>query len=121
MPFKYGDFLTVTIKNATNLEAADFNGKSDPYVLVQAKSITDQKLESYLKQTAKGWKQKTRVIKKELNPTWNEKKTFYSLSYLDKTGQGIKLLFKVYDWDMLSRDVGCFLILLIDYIVNLFN
>ncbi|KAG2373508.1 hypothetical protein C9374_012115 [Naegleria lovaniensis] len=104
MPFAFLDSLSITVKRAADLEAADFNGKSDPYVLVQAKSLSTDAIPSYLKDIAKGWKQKTSVKKKNLNPEWNETKTFYHLDYLDKKNEGIKLLFKVYDWDMLSRD-----------------
>ncbi|EFC36853.1 hypothetical protein NAEGRDRAFT_82085 [Naegleria gruberi] len=103
MPFKIFDTLEVTIKNGVDLEAADFNGFSDPYVIVQTKALVDEKLPSYLKEAAKGWKQKTSIKKKDLNPTWNETKTFHSVYCLDK-GEGIKVLFKVFDWDMLSRD-----------------
>ena len=74
-------------------------------VIVQTKALVDEKLPSYLKEAAKGWKQKTSIKKKDLNPTWNETKTFHSVYCLDK-GEGIKVLFKVFDWDMLSRDVS---------------
>jgi len=107
MPFASGDSLLVTIKRATNLQSADWNGLSDPYCSVQVKSVSGKHVDRFISKLYKtAWNQKTSVIKKDLNPVWNEKKTFYSLAHLEN-GDGILLSFKVYDWDMLSRDVSC--------------
>ncbi|KAJ3081556.1 hypothetical protein HK102_002275 [Quaeritorhiza haematococci] len=78
--------VTITIIEARNLKAADLNGKSDPYV-----KIKDVK-------GLKGDGAKTRVIKKTLNPQWNE--TFrFRFSY-----KLYKFAFKVYDWDMVGEN-----------------
>jgi Ca2+-dependent lipid-binding protein len=56
--------LHVKVKYAKELPAADFGGKSDPYLCLalglSSKSVTFKMM------------QKTRVIKKTVNPEWNE-------------------------------------------------
>lgn len=56
---QYGDILVVKLIQARNLMAVDWNGTSDPYALVAVD-----------KQSAK-----SSIIKKKLNPIWNE--TFF--------------------------------------------
>lgn len=52
----FGDILLINLVNARNLKAADLNGKSDPYVIFL---VGDQSA-------------KSSVIKKTLDPEWNE-------------------------------------------------
>jgi len=78
--------LKVTIVEARNLPAADANGKSDPYVqLLRTHGLDHAAV-------------KTKVVKKNLNPVWNE--TFeFSTSY-----KLHNLKFKVFDHDTFSAD-----------------
>ena len=54
--------LQVCIHRAAGLKAMDFNGKSDPYVKV----------------VCGGQSKKTRVIKANLSPEWNENSVHYA-------------------------------------------
>lgn len=56
---QYGDILVVKLSNAKNLIAVDWNGSSDPYALL---SVDKQSSRSS-------------IIKKKVNPVWNE--TFF--------------------------------------------
>ncbi|KAL9647313.1 hypothetical protein ABK040_011680 [Willaertia magna] len=82
------DVLSLRVIKATNLIAADINGKSDPYVIV----ATSEGGEKNFK--------KTEIIKKTLNPNWNEKFNFYFYEKNEK----FQLFFKVMDKDTVSKD-----------------
>lgn len=63
---QFGDILVVTLKYARNLVAKDWNGTSDPYCVL---AIQDQSV-------------KSQVVKRNLNPHWEEEYVFF----LDPTG-----------------------------------
>ena len=72
--------LRVLLKSGTGLKAADLNRKTDPYVIVCCGK--QQK--------------KSRVVKKTLDPVWNEEVAVTGvLQDLIRDG----LLLKVFDWD----------------------
>jgi len=75
--------LSVRIKSGKHLPAKDMNGKSDPYVVLK---LGKQK-------------EKTKVIKANLNPTWNE---HFSLKVTDHESE--KLVLQVYDYDLVGRN-----------------
>ncbi|KAK6205185.1 C2 domain-containing protein [Scheffersomyces amazonensis] len=74
--------LTINVKNAENLPAADRNGKSDPYVELYLNTDTN---DFY----------KTKKIKKTLDPVWNETASTQLINRYDST---LKIV--CYDWDM---------------------
>lgn len=75
--------VSVTIHEGIALPAADPNGKSDPYCVV----------------VLGAQKKETPVIKKTLNPVWNEK-----LSFNIDPSRKEKLTITVFDWDRVSED-----------------
>ena len=82
--------LVVTIMRASELPAKDPNiGSSDPYVKLQLLPEKRHKV-------------KTRVLRKTLNPVYDEIFTFYGIDY--NQVQGITLHFVVLSFDRFSRD-----------------
>ncbi|KAJ3452018.1 tricalbin-1-related [Anaeramoeba flamelloides] len=80
--------LEVYFNKARNLIPSDLNGKSDPYckVLVGGKKVG-----------------KSKKIKKNLDPIWNQRKTFKLKGSYDKLCLQ-QLSVVVMDWDMISAD-----------------
>ena len=75
----------IIIKRAENLKGMDWNGRSDPYVVLQC-----------LRQT-----EKTSVVKYTLNPVWNETVEFRGLRQ-ELLRSGLRL--QVMDWDKRTQD-----------------
>lgn len=85
LPFQ---FLKVCVKviSATDIEKMDTIGKTDPYVVLWIQSCSSLK-------------QKTRVIKNNMKPRWNEE---FTLEVLNQTSD--ILSFKMWDKDVLKDD-----------------
>ncbi|GAM28853.1 hypothetical protein SAMD00019534_120290, partial [Acytostelium subglobosum LB1] len=77
--------LNIRVISAKNLVAADINGKSDPYVNIKVPSSTKV--------------HKTKVIQKNLNPTWNE-----SFQVEISNSQYDTVVIEVYDKDAVGSD-----------------
>ncbi|KZV83403.1 hypothetical protein EXIGLDRAFT_701460 [Exidia glandulosa HHB12029] len=82
--------LRVQVLGCKGLEAADWNGKSDPYVVA----------------TFQRQRQKTPVIQKNLNPTWNAKDATFDFPIYQSVAERLGTLLElvVWDKDMLSKD-----------------
>lgn len=96
----FGD-LKVTVKNATNVPISDLNGFSDPYVKLYLNSGGDKSnslSKNILNKSADPFF-KTKTIKKNLNPEWNE---VASVEISNRVND--YLFIKLYDKDMASGD-----------------
>lgn len=78
--------LLVTIKDASDLPAADAIGTSDPLVICEIPGRSGGKFE-------------TRVIRRTLSPVWDEEHVVQGFE------QGNSLLFTVMDWDIDKREL----------------
>lgn len=76
--------LQIEIINATNLPSHDRNGKSDPYIDVLVNNVSAYE---------------TKVIKKTLDPTWNE---VAKINIPSISRSNLTLL--AYDWDRVSKN-----------------
>ncbi|KAG2391946.1 hypothetical protein C9374_013431 [Naegleria lovaniensis] len=85
MSLKAGDHLCIGLVRCHNLQAADLNGFSDPYVIISTSSQQHQR---------------TEIIKKTLNPVYDERFSFL----VDKDIPEMEINFKVMDWDRLTAD-----------------
>jgi len=83
--------LTVEILQARNLLPADLNGLADPYVKMYVQPDPTKKT-----------KQKTKIVKKSLDPVWNEKFTWKFSSTSETTSK--RLHVAVWDWDRVTRN-----------------
>ncbi|KAL9658052.1 hypothetical protein ABK040_012290 [Willaertia magna] len=88
MTIYLGDTITVKIIKGTNLIAADMNGKSDPYVVLD----TSMDFNAV---------HKTAIIEKTLNPEWNDE---FVIKNLYKETDSTFLFFNVWDWDRFTSD-----------------
>jgi stromal membrane-associated protein len=78
---RYTGVLAVVMKSGRNLPSMDLNGKSDPYVKLK---IGDQK-------------RKTKIVKKTLNPDWNENMMLHC-------NLADSMRITVMDWDKFSAN-----------------
>ncbi|EGD75514.1 AGC/PKC/ALPHA protein kinase [Salpingoeca rosetta] len=83
--------LEVEVYEAKNLLPADLNGLADPYVKMYVHPDPSKKT-----------KQKTKIVKKTLNPVWNEKFTWKFSKHDDLSSR--KLHVAVWDWDRVTRN-----------------
>ncbi|KAL9647314.1 hypothetical protein ABK040_011681 [Willaertia magna] len=84
-----GDTIKLKLIKATNLIAADRNGLSDPYVIVRTER---KEISNFFKPTS--------VIKKTLNPIWNE--TF--IYYIYEKHEKYEFFLEVMDKDLIFDD-----------------
>ncbi|KAI3781959.1 hypothetical protein L2E82_11987 [Cichorium intybus] len=77
--------LSVTVISAEDLPPADLMGKADPFVVLTMKKT--------------GTKNKTGIIKEELNPTWNE-----TFDFNVEDGLHDLLVLEVWDHDTFGKD-----------------
>ncbi len=80
-------YVKFFVYEATNLMAKDAGGTSDPFVVL------------YNTVDLEGKECKTKVVKKTLNPKWNESFTFL-VPNMDRWAMRLQL----FDWDMLGKD-----------------
>ncbi|OTF81950.1 kinase C-like protein, partial [Euroglyphus maynei] len=85
------------IRKAKNLCIMDPNGLSDPYVKVKLLSSNHQSLNNNRESITK---YKTKIIRKTLNPEWNERICIE----IGPQDRDKRLLISVWDWDRTSRN-----------------
>ncbi|EFJ23674.1 plant synaptotagmin [Selaginella moellendorffii] len=78
--------LGVTVIRGENLVAKDFNGKSDPYVVIYMKG-------------SKAKMQKTSVMRKTLNPEWNQR-----FQFPVEDARNDMVVVEVWDRDVFGKD-----------------
>eukprot|EP00045_Choanoeca_perplexa_P007401 m.66562 g.66562 ORF g.66562 m.66562 type:complete len:636 (-) comp14062_c0_seq1:135-2042(-) len=83
--------LSCEVLNATNLLPADLSGLADPYVKMYVQP-----------DPSKRTKQKTKVVKKSLNPEWNEKFTWKFSADTNLNGRYLSV--EIWDWDRITRN-----------------
>jgi Ca2+-dependent lipid-binding protein len=81
--------LSIVVTAGSNLLAADIGGFSDPYVNMEC-TFGSQRL-----------KFKTKIIKKTINPTWNET---FQVEITHSDLENASITFKLWDWDALTSD-----------------
>lgn len=79
---EYAGMIAITLVSGQNLMSADANGLSDPYVKLR---LGAQEV-------------KSKIVKKSLNPVWNEKLMLCVPSF------GSVLELAVFDWDKMTHD-----------------
>jgi hypothetical protein len=86
--------VKVTVIGARNLAAMDSNGFSDPYVLLELSG---------------GQRKKTKIVLKNLSPTWNECFSFRLPATPSPGAAPAVLQIQVWDWDRATTDdfLGC--------------
>jgi len=92
MVLQTGDVVELTIVSATKLMIADVMVQSsDPYVIVRSS-------------LSSAFSQRTHIVKKNLNPKWNETFSFF----IDKETPALDLELRVMDWDRFTKDVSAY-------------
>ena len=86
-----GDQVEIRIVRANCLIPGDINGSSDPYV----------SLHTNMDSAGNEVKRRTEIVKKTLDPAWDEVFTFYIYKV-----QSLVVDFTVWDWDRFTRDVS---------------
>ena len=92
-PLIRGDTIQLRIINGFDLEAADANGLSDPFIIGETVDPQLLKFDKF----------KTKIMKKTLSPVWNET---FDLGSVKLTCGKILVKLTVMDWDRFSKDVG---------------
>jgi len=97
-------FLIVRVVEGKNLEAKDHSGLSDPFVSLKVVHNESQNTVS---------KAKSKVVKKNLNPQWNETLTLP----MPNIPKGHSLVIQAYDWNRIGtkQPLGDYIISLDDY------
>ncbi|EFC39983.1 predicted protein [Naegleria gruberi] len=90
-PLIRGDTIQLRIINGFDLEAADANGLSDPFIIGETVDPQLLKFDKF----------KTKIMKKTLSPVWNET---FDLGSVKLTCGKILVKLTVMDWDRFSKD-----------------